>query len=140
MISKTGSPTLGLSDNAQADVESGDYDWGDIGIGDGVVEHEFVIENKGTSPLKLTNVRTSCSCTTAQITIKGTSSPYFGMHTTSSWIGEVNPDEGATLSVVFDPAYHGPDALGPIERLVAVETNDSTQPVLEFKLTGNVVE
>ena len=135
-----GSSKLTQSANAQVYNDHLEYAWGEIGINSGEAVHEFEIENRGTNVLELTNVLTSCACTTARITIEGKASPYFGMHSTSSWIGRLEPGQTATLSVVFDPLFHGPDGLGPIERFIAVETNDPQNPRLEFKLTGNVVK
>lgn len=140
LISQSNPASIVGNANAQVYTEHGFYEWGEINIKGGNVAHEFTIENRGTEALELTNIRTSCMCTTAQIKIEGDASPYFGMHSTSSWLGKVPPGENATLSVIFDPIFHGPDAIGPIERFIAIETNDTSQPTLEFKLTGNVVK
>ncbi|MDP3733539.1 MAG: hypothetical protein Q8Q91_03255, partial [Candidatus Daviesbacteria bacterium] len=91
-------------------------------------------------PLKLYNVKTSCACTKANLTIDGKVSPKFDMHTKSSWTGEVAPGKDAILNVIFDQTFHGPTALGPMERLISMQTNDLSSPTLEFKLTGNVVK
>ncbi len=71
--------------------------------------------------------------------INGEESPNFGMHSNSSWLGEVEPDQGAELVVTFDPAFHGPSGTGQISRIVTVETNDQNNPTLEFKLSANVI-
>ncbi len=60
------------------------------------------------------------------------------MNNVLSWIGEVSPGQEAQLEVIFDPAYHGPQGVGPINRLVAVETNDKSNSRIEFSLTGTV--
>ncbi len=140
LIFKASPSNIGKSEKVQAYAAETTYDWGEIKINGGNVSREFTIENRGTEILKLTNVKTSCACTNAQITVDGKVSPYFGMHSTSSWVGEVEPGKSATLNVIFDPLFHGPEAVGPIERLVAVETNDTQNPTLEFDLTGNVVK
>ncbi len=140
LVSQSGPVSLASSENASAFAPETSFDWGDIDIGGGSATHEFTIENRGTDPLNITNVRTSCSCTTAQVMVGDSWSPYFGMHSTSSWVGTINPGESATLKVTFDPAFHVPDALGPVERFIAVETNDAENPSLEFALTGDVVK
>jgi len=130
-----------LSDTgAQAYTDHASFEWGEIKIDGGNATHEFVIENKGTGELELANILTSCACTSAQVTIEGIASPYFGMHSTSSWIGKLAPGKTATLSIIFDPLFHGPEAVGPVERLISVKTNDPQNENLEFKLTGNVIK
>lgn len=114
------------------------FDWGEININDGVVEKEFEIKNDGEETLTLSNVVTSCMCTTA-ILIKGDEeSPEFGMHTKSRYEMGVASGETAKLKVTFDPAFHGPSGVGPITRQVTVETNDPSNPKLSYTLTAMV--
>lgn len=132
------SATITASQNAKAKVDQKNYDWGQINMKGGNISKTFTIKNIGTDTLKLTNIKTSCHCTKAQVKIGNISSPYFGMNNVSSWIGEVPPRQEAQLEVVFDPAYHGPQGIGPITRLVSVETNDKSNSRIEFSLTGTV--
>ena len=60
------------------------------------------------------------------------------MNSSFSWVGDVPPQKEAQLEVIFDPAYHGPSGVGPINRLVSVETNDTKNSRIEFSLTGTV--
>lgn len=129
-----------LMTNAQteAKVEETAHDWGEIKLNGGDVEKVFKITNNGTEDLILTNVVTSCMCTTAQLILDDETSPYFGMHTKSSYKLLVPPRKTAQLKVVFDPAYHGPSGVGSITRQVSVETNDPDKPELNFMLTAIV--
>lgn len=141
VLSKTASsPGIIISSSAKVLVENKTYDWGNIAFGGGNVSKSFTIKNIGTETLKLTNIKTSCTCTKAQVEIEGKVSPYFSMHSQSNWIGEVNAGKEAKLTVIFDPAFHGPSGVGPIERLVSVKTNDSSNQNLEFSLKGVVVK
>lgn len=128
------------SQNAKAEVDKKTFDWGNIPYSGGNATKTFTIKNTGSDVLKLTGVKTSCTCTKAQIVIDNKTSPYFSMHSTSSWIGEVNPGKEAQLTVIFDPAFHGPTGVGPVERLISLETNDIQNPNLEFSLTGVVIK
>lgn len=128
------------SQNAKALVDQKTYDWGNIPYSGGNVTKTFAIKNSGTDILQLSGIKTSCTCTKAQVSIDGKTSPYFSMHSTSSWIGEVPPGREAQLTVIFDPAFHGPTGVGPIERLISVRTNDAGNPNLEFSLKGVVVK
>lgn len=132
------SATITASQNAKAKVDQKNYDWGQINMKGGNISKTFTIKNIGTDTLKLTNIKTSCHCTKAQVKIGNISSPYFGMNNVSSWTSEVPPRQEAQLEVVFDPAYHGPQGIGPITRLVSVETNDKSNSRIEFSLTGTV--
>ena len=132
-------PQISASQNAKVSAGNTTFDWGNINYSGGYATKSFTIKNTGTDTLKLFNIKTSCHCTNAHITINGTDSPDFGMSGVSSWVGEVAPGKEAKLTVVFDPAYHGPQGVGPITRYTSVETNDSSNPKLTFTTSGIVV-
>lgn len=138
--SGSGPAQITVSRNAKAEVSEKTFDWGNIPYSGGNATKTFTIKNIGSDTLKLTGVKTSCVCTKAQAIIDGKTSPYFSMHSTSAWTGEVTPGKEAQLTVIFDPAFHGPSGVGPIERLVSLETNDVQNPSLEFSLKGVVVK
>ncbi|OGY18084.1 MAG: hypothetical protein A3F04_01405 [Candidatus Chisholmbacteria bacterium RIFCSPHIGHO2_12_FULL_49_9] len=131
-------PTIASSNSVKAQVDETSFSWGTISMKDGKVQKEFTIKNGGSGTLQLINVQTSCMCTEAQVEIDGKLSPFFGMHQNSSWVGEVAPSKTATLSVIFDPAFHGPQGVGQITRLVSLETNDPSLQKLEFTLSADV--
>lgn len=126
------------SQEASAVVSETSYDWGEIGIDDGKVEKTFEIKNEGTDVLVLSSVETSCMCTTAQVIVGESKSQEFGMHTKSNYRAEVDSGSSAQIKVVFDPAYHGPNGIGPITRQVSVATNDISKPNINFTLTAMV--
>ena len=138
----TAGSQLGTStaSGGKAEVPVTSFDWGTIDYGGGDAIAEFIINNPGSGPLSLSEVSTSCMCTTAQIIINDQKSPFFVMHQKSSWIGQIPPGVQAKLKVVFDPAFHGPSGVGPVVRQVVMKTNDPEHPKLEFNLTGTVVK
>lgn len=138
-ISSTGQIN-GVSTNAIFSANEKNFDWGQIAYSGPDATKTFTIKNSGTEILKLTNIKTSCACTKAQLIIDGKSSPYFSMHTTSSWIGEISPDKQASLTVIFDPDFHGPPGVGAVERIISMETNDASNQKVEFFLKGVVVK
>ena len=79
-------------------------------------------------------------CTTAQLRTSGETSKKFGMHEKTANVFEVQPGETAEVVVEFDPLFHGPSGVGPINRTVTMNTNDSSQPQLSFQLAANVVK
>lgn len=141
MNSSTSSQQVKLSSEAKAYTkEPTSFDWGIINYNGNKATKTFTIKNTGKDVLKIYNVKTSCHCTKAHVTIDGIESPDFGMSGVSSWVGTVKPGSQAKLIVVFDQTYHGPQGVGPITRFVSVETNDRGTSKLTFTLTGTVVK
>lgn len=115
------------------------YDFGNISIRGGVVSYTFQIINNSAGDLKLSNISTSCMCTSAVLEYDGRVSPRFGMHNNSAfWSETVAPSKTARLKVTFDPMAHGPNALGPVTRTVSLKTNNGGQ--YKFTITANVVK
>ena len=127
------------SREVKVELSETEYAWGDIQMKNGVVTKLFTIKNNGTQDLELANIKTSCMCTTAAISVNGPKSPTFRMHQASSWKGIVAPGKEAQLEVVFDPAFHGPSGVGQITRQITVETNDASNKLLTFAVTANVL-
>ena len=94
------------------------YDWGIIPKSPPVT-HIFAVQNTGTADLVLSNMVTSCACTTAEL---------------SSSV--IPPGQRADLTVTFNPSFHQVE--GDVVRLVWFGTNDPTQPWVEVRLTANV--
>ncbi len=141
LTKSTATPQVSTSTNANAyTIEPTSYDFGRIPFKGGNVKKAFRIKNKGSETLKLFNVKTSCHCTVANVTVNGKESQNFGMSGVSSWVGEVAPGEETKLTAIFDPAYHGPQGVGPITRFVSLETNDKGNAKITFTLTGVVVQ
>lgn len=104
------------------------------------VKKSFRIKNTGTDTLKLFNIKTSCHCTKANLTVDEIEGPSFGMSGISSWVGEIKPGKEAILTAIFDPAYHGIAGVGPVTRFISVDTNDKSNSKLTFTLTGTVIK
>jgi len=121
------------------------YDFGDISMADGLAKHNFVIKNEGDGILKFSNMQTSCMCTEVVLDVNGKRSPKFGMAGHSNprgWSQSINPGESANLEVIFDPNAHGPNATGPITRVVTIETNDggNKKTTKEFIFSANITK
>lgn len=137
---------IGLSAQVTTDsqvsvaVKENRFDWGTIDINGGIVSKTFTITNEGSAPLKLYEVKTSCTCTTAQLKTADQTSKKFAMHDRNTDVFEVQPQETAELVITFDPAFHGPSGVGPASRVVTINTNDVENPTLTFQLMANVVK
>ena len=132
---------VGQTEPAAAGVLSADsmaYDFGSIPITGGVVSYVFKISNTGAGNLKLSDISTSCMCTSVILETTDSVSPRFGMHNNPAfWSKILKKGESAKLIVTFDPMAHGPNAVGPVTRVVRVKTNDSQYQT--FTITANVV-
>ncbi|EKE04671.1 MAG: hypothetical protein ACD_20C00025G0002 [uncultured bacterium] len=93
---------------------------------------EFTIVNKGTKPLSLFKVSSSCDCTFGQITINGMKSPEFTMHSKNPWTGTLDLGEKATLSVIYRPFIM--PVKGAVTRDVYIQTNDPQKSKLTFTI------
>lgn len=115
--------------------EENSFDFGSISMAAGKVSHLFKIKNSGTETLKIERVYTSCMCTTARLATADGQTPFFGMPG-HGFIPKINKEikagEEATIEVVFDPAAHGPAGVGPISRVVYLESGEETPFEVSF--------
>ncbi|MDY7075627.1 MAG: DUF1573 domain-containing protein [Chloroflexota bacterium] len=102
----------------QLDIPSTSHDFGDI-YEAWDVTHTFAVQNTGDADLQISNLVTSCGCTTAEL---------------SSSV--IPPGQRTDLTVVFDANFH--PTSGEVTRLVWFATNDPTQPWVEMRITANV--
>lgn len=128
---------------AKLEARETSFDFKEIPYSGGKVEHAYLIKNIGNKDLEIANLTTSCMCTVVYFQSKKEMSSQFGMKgmtQPSDWKGILKPQEEAKIVAVFDPAYHGPQGLGPVSRMVSFETNDPDKPYVEFTFSGTVVK
>jgi hypothetical protein len=100
------------------DMPSASHDFGQI-YDAWDVTHTFAVQNTGDADLLISNLATSCGCTTAYL---------------SSNV--IPPGQRADLTVTFDANFHPTN--GPVSRLVWFATNDPTQPWVEVRVIAVV--
>lgn len=128
--------------DARVDILPKAYDLGEVYINGGIVSKEYVIENKGDSPIKVKRISTSCMCTQAKMLLGEKESRFFGMEMYGdknpllNW--EIAPGQRAKIIVDFDPAFHGPSGIGDFERIVWLTFSDPVG-IRELKLSGKVI-
>ncbi len=124
-------------------VATKDFDFGTIKMADGKVTHDFTLSNTSDQPVTIKEIFTSCMCTEAElISANGQSIQTFGMPghgipTRTDYA--VAAKDSITIKAIFDPAAHGPEAVGPVKRIVTVKTNSTSVPELEIKFAANVI-
>ncbi len=141
--SSSGKANLEKTVGAKLETPETNFDFKDISYSGGVVTHAYKVKNTGDKDLKIANMATSCMCT--QVYLKQGQTEGFkfgmkGMSPASDWTGIIKPGEEGEIVAAFDPAYHGPQGVGPIQRLVSFETNDPDHPYVELNFSGNVVK
>ncbi len=94
----------------------GSFDFGTISESDGPASHTFQFTNTGKVPLVLSNVETSCGCTTPQ------------------WSKQpIIPGMKGIIKVEYDPANRP----GPFTKTITIKSNAVT-PVVTLSIRGNV--
>ncbi len=124
-------------------VVEGDFDFGTVVMGNGVVTHNFEVKNDGAETVVVKKVYTSCGCTTAFIIDKtGNRHGEFGMpgHGMQESVSiDVDPGETITVEAIFDPASHGPSGVGLAQRIIYLESNSQSSPKLELTIQSTVI-
>lgn len=131
-------------EGAHLQVSETAWDIGNVAMSEGVNTKTVEITNDRAVAVTVIRMETSCMCTTAQlIHADGSESGIKGMvgHGITPSLSEtIQPGETVKLLVRFDPNAHGPDATGPIQRSISIETNSKTQSKIQLKFSGNVIK
>ena len=117
------------------------YNLGEVPINGGIVTKEYEIKNTSGKDMELKKIATSCMCTSASVKIGDDETRFFSMEMG----GDKNPlistrlkkDETAKVTVRFDPAAHGPQGVGPFDRIVWLYFDAG---VKELTFNGTVVK
>lgn len=127
------SEVLGLSVSPEG------YDMGEVAIDGGIVARQYEIENTTDKPLSLIKLATSCMCTRARIKVGEKETSFFGMEMPGDNNPplklKIAPGQKASVEVNFDPAAHGPQGVGPFDRIVWLYFSEG---VKELKFNGVV--
>lgn len=125
-----------------------EYDFGTISMASGNANHIYRMKNNGAGPVNVSKISTSCMCTTVNVkTVDNKIYGPFGMSMGHSGHSGAITDTNITvpaggeieLTAIFDPNAHGPDAVGPVNRIIYVQSDASKKP-LQLAFTANVVK
>jgi hypothetical protein len=132
-----GPTTAQLSEKSSLTASEVLYDFGTISMASGTVDHKFQITNPTDKDITITNLETSCMCTTAFfVNADGSKTGPFGMPGMggATAANETIPAHGTqNIDVVFDPAAHGPAGVGDIDRTIDATEKDGGTLQLEIK-------
>ena len=138
-LTRTPEPVNGATGTLAA--EAPEYDFGTISMAAGKVKHSYTITNDSDAPVVVTKVYTSCMCTTATLNEGDRVIGPFGM---AGMVGApvptiqetIAPHKKAEIEAEFDPAAHGPQGVGPVRRVIYIETQGG--PTLELSFSAVV--
>ncbi len=118
------------------------FDFGTVSMAKGDVSHSFKIKNFDSAPVKIIKIYTSCMCTEATLVMDTSSKGPFGMPGHGGLSSRLNetilPKQEVRIDVVVDPTAHGPQGTGPAQKVVFIETDSVTTPVLKLVMDINV--
>lgn len=138
-VSRPAAPSGNAAVNGPSGILAADersYDFGTISMAKGKVTRTFRLRNTGSTPVTIRRMSTSCMCTSATLVVGDRRRGPYGMpgHGYIPRIDqEIEAGSAASVDVTFDPAAHGPAGVGPIQRVVRIETVDGPELQLEIK-------
>jgi len=121
-------------------LEPSSINLGQVSKKQGKIQKVFKLYNNGTAPLIVSNIKVSCSCVTASLTVGKNKSPYFGTQgAPSGWQAIIEPGASAELEVVVDLS-HSAITVGKLFREITITTNDIINPEVSVRIEGGVKE
>src|SRR3990172_3572332 len=124
------------------EVEEDYYNLGNVSIKGGIKTLEYKVKNTEDTSLKLKKIATSCMCTKAKVKVGDKETKFFGMEGHGDKNPPVNLEIGSNMEVLvtveFDPAAHGPQGVGPFDRIIWLTFSDPAG-VKELKFSGTVI-
>ncbi|MEK7630269.1 MAG: DUF1573 domain-containing protein [Patescibacteria group bacterium] len=110
-----------LSSQSPLAISESLYDFGTISMAKGNVNHIFAITNLTNKDIVVSDITTSCMCTSAYIVDGNSKQGPFGM-VGMGYVPKANllikAGETKNIDVVYDPNAHGPAGVGLIDRFV----------------------
>lgn len=128
---QTLSYTTTQKDRPKAEVKEVFKDIGKMSV-KSTKEVDFIIKNTGTKPLQLTQITSSCGCTSGKVIYNGKETKEYSMHSKNSELIEIAPNTQAVMRMTYRP-YTMP-VYGVVTRDVYINTNDPENPKLSFQI------
>jgi len=121
-------------------IEPASFHFGEVSRQKGKISKIFKVRNKGKANLVITNIKASCACTLASLSIGKNKGPYFGSAgAAQGWQAELKPDEVGELEVVLD-LNHKSVKTGDLIREVSLKSNDPLYPELGVTVEAKITD
>ncbi len=131
-----------FAETPRIQVMPGYHDFGDVPAGGSVVSALMDVTNVGKGDLIMSNMDSSCGCTSASMIVDGKEGPRFSMsaHGTNpiDWSVTLKPGQTAKLKVYYDPSVHS-DQRGPVTRYITIFSNDLLNSQMKVTIEANQV-
>lgn len=98
------------------------HDFGEVKQFGGTVSTTFTVTNRGSAPLEIGTITTSCACTAAELKNK-----------------TIQPGAEETLTVTFDPNLHE-EPKEKFQRTIFIPSNDPQTPEAEITVWVDILE
>lgn len=109
-------PATALSDSPRIQFAETNFDFGKA-VGGEVVKHDYIFTNSGSRLLVISNVKSTCGCTSS-----------------SSMSRQVEPGKTGTIPLEFFTENYS----GPVAKTVTVISNDTNQPPVALQIKGTI--
>jgi len=126
-ITDTERPSLEISER--------NFDFGKVKLNEIKIK-DIEIKNTGNRLLIISDVLTSCDCTFAQFVIDGKESKRFSMQRDLKWRGEIQPNNIATLKIIYEPRLM--PVKGNVSRSIFFKTNDPQNLSVNINFTAYI--
>jgi len=121
-------------------LEPTSFDFRSVNKKQGKISKIFKLSNKGSSPLIIKNVKTSCPCATVSLKVNNKKTPYFGTEgAPKDWQAEIKPGKTGELELLIDLGSHHVKT-GKLIREASIFSNDPVYPEVEAKVEAEVNE
>ncbi|MDD5477686.1 MAG: DUF1573 domain-containing protein [Candidatus Omnitrophica bacterium] len=119
-------------------LEDSSFNFGKVSKKQGKLTKNIKLFNRGNSDLAIENIKVSCSCVTAALTVGKDKSPYFGSQgAPAGWQMVIGADKGGELEVILDLA-HPSISNGKVIRDVFISSNDPLYPESTLRIEAEL--
>lgn len=123
------------AERPQMEILETNFDFGPTDLSE-IKTREIKMRNKGSKPLIISDLITSCDCTFAQLIVDGRESPRFSMRRDTKWRGEIAPAGEAILRITYEPRIM--PVQGKVKRESVFKTNDPEKSLVNIRFTADV--
>ncbi len=122
----------------QVFLEPVSFDFGRVNKKQGKISKVFKLSNKGTLPLIIKNIKTSCPCATASLKVNKKNTPYFATQgAPKDWQIEIKPGGSGELELMIDLKSEQVKS-GKLIREAYVFSNDPIYPEVTVMVVAEV--